>query len=74
MLFGSRLDSKLFFCMKNVHLYLINDKAMILVSNRQGADNFKHGIAILTGADYFSLDNRTNAYLNNALVILKFDE
>ncbi|KAL3803856.1 hypothetical protein HJC23_004018 [Cyclotella cryptica] len=41
---------------------------------RQGADNFKHGIEILTAADYFSLGNRVDAYLNIALMIAKFDE
>lgn len=45
-----------------------------LLSFRQGADNFKHGIAILTAADYFSLGNRTDAYLNIALTIAEFDE
>lgn len=46
----------------------------LLRPNRQGADNFKHGIAILTAADYFSLGNRIDAYLNIALMIAKFDE
>lgn len=41
---------------------------------RQGADNFKHGIAILTAADYFSIGNRSDAYLDIALEIAKFDE
>ena len=31
---------------------------------RQGHDNFPHGIEILTAADYFTLGNRANAYLD----------
>lgn len=41
---------------------------------RQGADNFKHGIAILTTADYYSLGNRVDAFLTLALDIAQFDE
>jgi len=41
---------------------------------RQGADNFKHGIAILTTADYFSLGNRVDAYTTVARKVAEFDE
>ncbi len=41
---------------------------------RQGADNFKHGIAILTSADYYSLGNRTESFLTISLDIAKFEE
>ncbi len=41
---------------------------------RQGADNFKHGISILTTADYFSLGNRVDAYTTVAHSIAEFDE
>jgi hypothetical protein len=41
---------------------------------RQGATNFPHGIEILTAADYFSLGNRTNAYLCIALQIANYEE
>lgn len=41
---------------------------------RQGADNFKHGIAILTAADYYSLGNRTDSFSTLALGIAQFDE
>jgi len=41
---------------------------------RQGADNFKHGIAILTAADYFSLGNKTDAYTTVARQIAQFLE
>eukprot|EP00934_Nitzschia_sp_Nitz4_P009143 Nitzschia sp. Nitz4//scaffold179_size51476//40380//44226//NITZ4_006931-RA/size51476-processed-gene-0.18-mRNA-1//-1//CDS//3329539231//9133//frame0 len=41
---------------------------------RQGAKNFRHGIDILTTADYFSLGNRTEAYLSIAVVIANYDE
>ena len=41
---------------------------------RQGATNFPHGIEILTAADYFSLGNRTNAYLSIAVQIANYDE
>jgi hypothetical protein len=41
---------------------------------RQGADNFKHGIAILTTADYYSLGNRVDSFLNLALDVAKFEE
>lgn len=41
---------------------------------RQGADNFKHGIAILTTADYYSLGNRGDSFLNLALDVAKFEE
>lgn len=39
---------------------------------RQGHDNFPHGIDILTAADYFTLGNRTNAYLNISVYIARF--
>ena len=38
---------------------------------RQGHDNFEHGIEILTLADYFSLGNRADAYLEVAPAIAK---
>jgi len=41
---------------------------------RQGADSFKHGIAILTTADYFSLGNRNESFSTIALGISKFEE
>lgn len=41
---------------------------------RQGADNFKHGISILTAADYFTLGNRTDAYTSVAFYIAGFEE
>ncbi|EED95613.1 tubulin-specific chaperone d, partial [Thalassiosira pseudonana CCMP1335] len=41
---------------------------------RQGADNFKHGIAILTSADYYSIGNRTESFLTISLDIAKFKE
>ena len=41
---------------------------------RQGATNFKHGIAILTTADYYSLGNRSDSFLTSALEIAKFEE
>ena len=41
---------------------------------RQGADNFKHGISILTAADYFTLGNRTDAYTSVAFYIAAFEE
>lgn len=50
------------------------DLTIKLSPSRQGADNFKHGIAILTAADYFSLGNRTDAFLNIAIAIAKFNE
>lgn len=39
---------------------------------RQGHDNFPHGIDILTAADYFTLGNRTNAYLKISVYIARF--
>eukprot|EP00750_Incisomonas_marina_P008311 INCI15429.2.p1 GENE.INCI15429.2~~INCI15429.2.p1 ORF type:complete len:1175 (+),score=212.74 INCI15429.2:182-3706(+) len=39
---------------------------------RQGAQNFKHGIEILTAADYFTLGPRQNAYLVVAPFVAKF--
>jgi hypothetical protein len=39
---------------------------------RQG--NFPHGIEILTEADYFTLSNRVNAYLNVSCFIGQFPE
>jgi hypothetical protein len=41
---------------------------------RQGADNFKHGIAILTTADYYSLGNRVDSFMDLASDIAKFEE
>lgn len=41
---------------------------------RQGAQNFKHGISILTTADYFSLGNRNDAYTAISLHIAQYDE
>lgn len=41
---------------------------------RQGAHNFKHGISILTSADYFSLGNRIDAYTKISLHIAQYDE
>ena len=41
---------------------------------RQGADNFLHGIAILTTADYYSLGNRNDSFMNLALDIAHFEE
>ena len=41
---------------------------------RQGADNFQHGIEILTAADYFSLGNRADTYTKIALHIAQFEE
>ena len=41
---------------------------------RQGADNFHHGIDILTAADYFSLGNRSDAYTRIALFVAQFEE
>ena len=41
---------------------------------RQGSDNFKHGISILTTADYFSLSNRTDAFTSVAFQIAQFKE
>ena len=40
---------------------------------RQGGI-FPHGIEILTEADYFTLSNRTNAYLNVSCFVGQFDE
>lgn len=39
---------------------------------RQGT--FPHGIEILTEADYFTLSNRTNAYLNVSCFVGQFPE
>lgn len=41
---------------------------------RQGHENFKHGIEILTCADYFTLGNRANAYLTVAPAVAVFPE
>lgn len=41
---------------------------------RQGADNFKHGIAIMTSADYFTLGNRVDSFTNVAKKIALFEE
>ena len=39
---------------------------------RQGHENFPHGIEILTAADYFSLGNRSRAYLEISVFVAKF--
>lgn len=39
---------------------------------RQG--NFPHGIEILTEADYFTLSNRVNAYINVSCFVAQFPE
>ena len=39
---------------------------------RQG--NFPHGIEILTEADYFTLSNRVNSYLNVSCFVAQFEE
>jgi hypothetical protein len=41
---------------------------------RQGHDNFKHGIEILTSADYFTLGNRANAFVHVAPAVAVFAE
>jgi hypothetical protein len=41
---------------------------------RQGADKFKHGISILTAADYFTLGNRIDAYTTVAHYVAGFEE
>ena len=41
---------------------------------RQGEDNFKHGIAILTTADYYSLGNRVDSFMDLASDTAKFEE
>lgn len=41
---------------------------------RQGAQNFPHGIAILTKADYFSLGNRNDAYLDIASAVAGYED
>jgi len=41
---------------------------------RQGADNFKHGIDILTAADYFILGNRVESYTSVSNRIAQFKE
>ena len=41
---------------------------------RQGNENFKHGIEILTAADYFTLGNRVNAYTSIAKFVANFDK
>ena len=41
---------------------------------RQGAQNFKNGISILTAADYFSLGNRKNAFISIALHVARYEE
>ena len=40
---------------------------------RQGHENFPNGIDILTHADYFTLGNRTNAYLRISVHIAQYD-
>lgn len=39
---------------------------------RQGHQNFPHGIEILTAADYFTLGNRSAAFLDIALAVGRF--
>ncbi len=41
---------------------------------RQGANNFKHGIEILTTADYFTLGNRVESFTSIAKKIAIFEE
>ena len=41
---------------------------------RQGAQNFKNGISILTAADYFSLGNRKNGFTIIALHVAQYEE
>lgn len=41
---------------------------------RQGAENFDHGIDIITTADYFSVGNRSNSYLSIAPKIARFEQ
>jgi hypothetical protein len=41
---------------------------------RQGHQNFPHGIAILTAADYFTLGVRANAYLKIATFVAGFEK
>lgn len=41
---------------------------------RQGHENFSHGIEILTAADFFTLGNRSNAYLEISCFVAKFDK
>jgi len=41
---------------------------------RQGAQNFRNGISILTAADYFSLGNRKDAYTTIALHVAQYEE
>lgn len=41
---------------------------------RQGAQNFKNGISILTAADYFSLGNRKDAYTTIAVHVAQYRE
>eukprot|EP00536_Pseudo-nitzschia_multiseries_P008637 jgi/Psemu1/257408/estExt_Genewise1Plus.C_2220030 len=41
---------------------------------RQGAQNFRNGISILTAADYFSLGNRKDAYTAIALHVAQYEE
>ena len=43
-------------------------------TNNDFSQNFRHGISILTSADYFSLGNRTNAYLSIACHVAQYDE
>ena len=38
-----------------------------------GNENFKHGIEIITIADYFSLGNRVHSYLSIAPTVALFD-
>jgi len=41
---------------------------------RQGSDNFRNGISILTKADYYSLGNREDSYTSIAREIAKYEE
>ena len=41
---------------------------------RQGHENFAHGIDILTAADFFTLGNRVNAYVEISCFVARFDK
>ena len=57
-----------------IHAALMSPFYFTQSVGRQGADSFKHGIAILTTADYFSLGNRNESFSNIARTISKFEE
>uniref|UniRef100_A0A7S2WC38 Tubulin-specific chaperone D n=1 Tax=Mucochytrium quahogii TaxID=96639 RepID=A0A7S2WC38_9STRA len=40
---------------------------------RQGHDNFQYGVEILTAADYFTLGNRTNAFMEISAFVSKYE-